>query len=81
MIAMKARRGTSGEQVEAIGSVITVWPGVYQRRRTWGGGRAGSDVGGTVGSQGRDCPVGRARVRVGDKNATVSADPALISHH
>ena len=36
MTAMKARRGISGEQIEAIGSLIMVWPRVYQRRRRQG---------------------------------------------
>jgi len=33
---MKARRGISGEQMESTGSILTVWPGVYQCGRTWG---------------------------------------------
>ncbi|MFI5326281.1 MAG: hypothetical protein ACHQ7H_08615 [Candidatus Rokuibacteriota bacterium] len=33
MTAMKARRGITGEQMEAIGSLVMVWRRVYQRRR------------------------------------------------
>jgi hypothetical protein len=33
---MKARRGIPGEQMESTGSILTIWPGVYQCRRAWG---------------------------------------------
>src|ERR1700675_1988749 len=36
IVAMKARRGISGEQMESTGSILTVWPGFYQCRRAWG---------------------------------------------
>ena len=68
MSPMKARRGISGERIEAIGSLLGVWPRVYQRRRGLRGAtcaycaarRAGS-CGGIRGTQRARLAASRAR--------------------
>jgi hypothetical protein len=35
MIAIKARRGISGEQIKSIWLLLTVWPRIYHRSRAW----------------------------------------------
>jgi hypothetical protein len=81
MTAMKARRGISGEQIEAIGSLVMVWPRVYQRRRLQGrrcrgdlGGKAWGKRGESPVSKRRECPRGN-RARRAAETAAREAEP------